>query len=48
MRKIAGLFITVCLVFLSVKTNGQGRSLVDSLKYMLKDPPNDSGGNTLG
>ncbi|WP_421870363.1 tetratricopeptide repeat-containing sensor histidine kinase [Marinoscillum sp.] len=42
MRKIAGLFITVCLVFLSVKTNGQGRSLVDSLKYMLKDPPNDS------
>ena len=42
MRKITVLISFVFVILMSFSGFGQGKSLVDSLKIMLKDPPNDS------
>ncbi|MEQ9306337.1 MAG: hypothetical protein RJQ14_20670, partial [Marinoscillum sp.] len=42
MRKISAYSLLLFLNFISITGNGQGKSLVDSLKTMLKNPPNDS------
>ncbi|MEQ8472617.1 MAG: tetratricopeptide repeat-containing sensor histidine kinase [Marinoscillum sp.] len=42
MRKITAFCLLLFLSFIAISGNGQGKSLVDSLKTMLKNPPNDS------
>ena len=42
MKRITAFLFICSLCFINISVHGQGKSLVDSLKHMLKSPPNDS------